>query len=204
MSDILYQIDDANRVAAYVDESAEWPYDDGSFPIVRAEYSRWYAHRLERIEEVTDGTSYRLPADIVPALRYYARDHDRDRAEYLWGRYLRLWHDATGGVEVMQRDRVDGDPVLYAIAPRHWREAMGLTDKYLAEHPDVDVSPSFGDLPAYFDGDVWVVVHERKVVWTSDRGETRDEWDTFDSVGGIYGSEYVEEAAREYFGGESE
>jgi hypothetical protein len=188
------------RLVVEPDEYPEQPYDDGSVPIISAERD-WYGDGgFKSIRQLKDITSYRLPDDIVPALSYFSRCYGRDRGLELWGRYLHIYHDVPG-IGVMERD---GTAYL-AIAPRHWRDAMGLTDEHLARYPDVaEGFVSFGDWAAYLDGDVYVACLQELVTWTSSRGETFDRWETTDAIGGFYGHAYACEGALEHFGGPGE
>jgi len=182
----LWETENSRLVLRYDDWYNGEPYDDGSTPIVAAETSRFYNDGLRMVKQITTITSYRLPEDIVAALAYYGREYNVDRAEYLWARYLRLWHDNGDNVPAMVRDECR----YYAIAPKHWREQMGLTDEYLASHPDVrNTFPNFGEYKDYLVGDVYYATLEEKVTWTAPDGRTKETWEPIDSIAGLYGDD---------------
>jgi len=45
----------------------------------------------------------------------------------------------------------------------------------------------------YLTGDVWYYSIEEKTVYTSEEGDTLDQWDVIDSCGGFFGEEYAKE-----------
>jgi hypothetical protein len=74
---------------------------------------------------------------------------------------------------------------------------LGLTDEYLAEHPDVDPA-GMGEWKAYCEGEVYGYVVERCVGWhrVAD-GSQVTTWEVVDDCWGFYGYEYAQEAGRE-------
>jgi hypothetical protein len=174
------------RVRIVIDEDADKPYDDGGSPIIRID------RRREQAEQVTDVTSYEVADGLVAAARRWSHEPD------LFERYARIFHGVTA---IKWYDPHDGDYTYVTCDPAHWRAAMGLTDEYMAAHPDVDFNLTGGltEWRAWCEGEVYGYVVEHLEHYTSDTEPTRrlNRWEDIDSLFGLYGHEYAEQAARE-------
>lgn len=190
MSETLHteQVDDDRRIRIVYHPYPDEPYDDGGSPILRID------HR--KVEQVTNTTSYVLPDGLVSGFTEVLRSHDLTTAE----RYLRIFWGVRNIDSEMTRDFT-----YLAFDPAHWREAMELTDEYMAERKAADPSINFrlgnmDEYRAYLNGEVYGYVIEKRVTWQrqDDPTITRQEWEETDSCYGFYGeSDYALEAAKE-------
>ncbi len=147
------------------DYCPEPPYDDGSFPIIGTNYG----YGRKETTQATRITSYEVAPELVAAWDRWNTDR------YAFERYARIFHGATS---FAYRD--EKDYAYVALDPADWRRWVGLTDEWLAQHPD-DCRANLIEYAAYLDGDCWIIEVQEKC----DLGE----WHTVDSCGGFYGPE---------------
>ncbi len=191
VADTITSPEHPNRRALIVlDTSPTEPYDDGGSPILRLDISRNYGEW--RAEQITSITSHLVDDRIVTAAGRWGSDTD------VFERYLRIFHGTTK-VEWHDSRSNGGDYVYATFDTAAWREEMGLTDEYVAAHPDINLA-SMTEWIAYVNGDCYGIVVEEKHTWKrTDSDDTIETWDTIDSVFGFYGdsdSPYITNEAR--------
>lgn len=183
--EIIETSDDGRyRVKLVQDYDAEEPYDDGQSPILRydSRYSRDTAHV---------GGSAR-PTDDDERIEYAAKRWGIDSHEFEL--YLKAFYGVTQIITWSSRDYTY---VTYDSA--RWREYVGLTEEYLAEHGR-KYTVSLDEYRAWCEGDVYGYVVEKNVTWTAD--DNRNEmstWEHEDSCFGFYGYDWAVQAAKEAF-----
>jgi hypothetical protein len=150
------------RALLVADENPNQPEDDGAAPIVWLEYRHGW--RAETVDLTFSSNVYSKSSEVERAAEFFGSKFDH------FARYLRLFHGCTGV------DQYDGQSATYfAYDPAEVRERWGLTDEYLAEHPDV-VPCSMGEYRAYLDGECYGIVVEKLVLWIRAGAEGRLEW----------------------------
>lgn len=174
------------RALLVADENPEQPEDDGAAPIVFLEYRHgWHA---ETVDLTFSSDVYSKSSEVERAAEFFGSKFDH------FARYLKIFHGCSGV------DQYDGRSATYfAYDPAEVRERWGLTDEYLAEHPDV-VPCSMGEYKAYLDGECYGIVVEKLVRWQEVDGDrTTETWDEVDSCWGFYGdlNGYVTQRAQE-------
>jgi hypothetical protein len=189
------------RVRLANDQEPQEPYNDGSSPLLRFSHYT-YAHYVQQVTEIT---SYVLPAEIIEA----GIQLDRDVFE----RYLRIFHGAT----TIEWWFSQGDNFV-TFDTDDWRKAMGIGEA----EPGV-IYADMSEWKSYCEGEVYGVIVEectpkkatreqldaafellppgatyRDVTRAAD-GELEDEeeWTEVDAVWGYYGTDYATETARE-------
>lgn len=125
----------------------------------------------------------------------YAWEHfgDMDRVE----RYARMFRGAVGFDYFDTRDGKFVNVITMADL-----QAWGFASVGQYREQTGNADPSHGCLDewrAYVEGDVYFFAIEKRVTWTPDDPdfETREGWETVESIGGFYGYKYAEETARE-------
>jgi hypothetical protein len=169
------------RVVLRVDEHAEAPYDEGSSPILRVEYTSrgWRAELVDK----TGGYAPEHIDAIVAAASRFGGDTD------LFERYLRMFHGTRDIVWYQSRE---GASYVTFDTP-DWRAHLGIAD-------DAADVVSLEEWRAYVEGDVYGWVVEERATWHRDGSDdTHETWEHVESCWGFYGREYAEEAAREAF-----
>jgi len=172
------------RARIVADADPQPPYDDGGVPILRTYRDRiwggWHADQL------TDVTSYTVPAGILEAARRWGAGETFDR-------YARIYHGVTR-VETYGPNHVTNCTYL-ALDPADWRETVGASVEAIAAQDDL-----MGEYRAFLEGDTYGIVVERSETWRKDgTDEEREDWDEVDACWGFYGdpSGYVADCARE-------
>jgi hypothetical protein len=184
--DVIWTSDDGkSRAVVTSDAWAEMPYDDGGSPILRIDSTILGAFAASQVTEVT---SYVLPADIASACEHYGPEGGDKFA-----RYLRIWHGVTAIESYGPNDSRATDSTFLTFDPADWRELVGAPAG----------SISLDEWRAYCEGDVWTVALQELVTWERRHGngtvfETREEWETYDSCSGFYGYEYAVQSANDY------
>jgi hypothetical protein len=194
MSDTLIE-SETLRVRVVPDMDPSEPYNDGGSPIVRLDWSfRWEAWTVEQITAIT---SYELPEEILDTIGKHLNENGAGVDT------LTLALEPHGITTVVSYN--SGIYTYVTFDPPDWREQMGLTDEYLAAHPEVKPA-SLDEYRAYIEGECYGYVLEELVTWTRDSARsyapeerTRETWEELDSCWGFYGSEYIEEEARRVF-----
>lgn len=184
MDDTVIARSETFRVRLEVDLYPEPPHDDGSSPILRVNRRGYSRTDVSQVEDVT---SYRVHPRIIEALERWAYVEDRGEFE----RYLRAFHGVT---QIEWYAPYDGDYAYVTFDPADWREEMGLTDEYMAAHPDTDFRlASMDEWKAYVEGDVYYLVIEEKLitvdVMQDDELDVEEEWEQIDSLSGLYGDD---------------
>jgi len=186
------------RLVLVDDYDAQEPYCDGGTPLLR--YSTSWTGGL-RGEQVTNITSYRVSDRILEAFQEFGADREK------FERYLRIFHGMRSIVWLSNRGAYD----YVTFDTQHWRDAMGLTEEYLSEHPDVEGTgfANLDEYAAWLSGETYGYRIERKQRWlpVNDENEvvsfldTTEQvtWEEEDSCYGYYGHGVAEGAAREAF-----
>lgn len=174
------------RVNLSLDIDGNAPYNDGGTPIIALDFydhkGGWEAVQIDQI------TGYELDSDILAACGRCAAGSGLD----IFERWLRVNYGITS--LITYRDR---HGTLYiSFDPADWRDEMGIDDEYAKTHPVADMT----EWIAYVNGDVWGLLIEEKVEWSSPEGLTMSTWEHVDSLWGLYGREYAEATALEEFG----
>jgi hypothetical protein len=151
------------------------PYDDGGSPLFRLDYRYGWG-----VEQVSNVTSYKAETDLIEGIekcldRCAGNDALRDR-------YLSVWW----GVTAIEEWHSGQYPYL-TCDPAEWREWCGAPAG----------SISMAEWQAYCQGDVYGVIPEEQIEWTSAKGETKTIWESDGSLDGCWGF-YGIDAAREY------
>jgi hypothetical protein len=193
MEDVrIEEVTENLRIRIVYDTSPDEPYDDGGAPILRIGYNngRWSS----MVEQVDKVSSYVLPERLVTGFTEMLDRHDIDVAK----RYLRIFWGARNFDDERTRDYE-----YLAFDPEHWRQAMELTDEYIASREADGVTMRLGTMDeyrAYLNGDVYGYIIEKRVTWVKkDEPEVeREEWEETDSCWGFYGdADYAVEAAKD-------
>jgi hypothetical protein len=171
------------RVLLERDPSPEEPYNDGGWPILRLEYTR-YQNRYVATAFNQQATPY-----VEKFNEFSNRGYDTETFQ----RYLRIFHDTIRpdkkfGETFKEYGPNNGTDYTYiAFAPRQWREAMGVDiEQCMSEDPLAEVR-------AWIEGDVWGYALESRY----DPDDKGGEWlDANDSCGGFYGRKYAEEEGK--------
>jgi len=174
----------ALRARIVQDENWEPPYDDGGVPIIRLDRARWGDWNAE---QVTDVTSYTLPAGIVEAAARWGGDVDT------FTRYARIFHGVSR-VETYGPNNYT-DNIYVALDPADWRETVGASLEAIAAQDDL-----LGEFRAYLQGETYGIVVEARETWRNvDTDEEREDWGEVDACYGFYGDVdgYVTDRARE-------
>ncbi|TCC19940.1 hypothetical protein [Kribbella sindirgiensis] len=193
------------RVRVEVDYQPTEPYHDGGSPLLKFGYNRWDRYEAE---QVTSITSYVVDPAIVRALDRWGDDRNGPRETPHFERYLRMFH---GTREMVWSGGFEGARYV-TFDTAHWREAMELTDEWLAEMTEGRAEPlrlvDMDEYQAYLNGECYVWIVEQKAEWIKvGSDERREEWEEVEAIGGYYDREYVEAEAREAlesYAGESE
>lgn len=194
------------RLVLIHDPNADRPYDDGSTPLVQFSVS-WQDTTVDIEQAVV--TSYSLPESILYALHHFGA-HD-ERARETFERYLRIFHGTRSIVWMLENENA---PLAYSYVTfdtESWRTEMGLTEEYLAEHPDVegDGFANLDEFQAWIEGDVYGYRIERNQRWrqVDEEGELiplldapeMTTWEEEDACFGYYGHDVALGAAGEAF-----
>jgi hypothetical protein len=169
------------RINIVGDMDPSEPYDDGGSPLFRISYSSFgFGWSVEQVQNVT---SYKAEADLIEAIskslrRANSNDGVRDR-------YLSIWFGVTA-VETWH----SGEYLYLTCDPADWREKVGAPAG----------SISLAEWRAYCLGDVYGVVQEQLVEWTSPDGRTMPLWEEVDSCWGFYGIDAAKEYAADTYG----
>lgn len=187
------------------DPVAEKPYNEGSTPLVQFTVS--WRGPLTDIDQVSGTTDYVLPESILNAFQHFGCEEDADREKF--ERYLRIFHGMRSIVWLRNNPCAGFDYVTFDT--QDWRDRMGLTDEYLAQHPGVDGSrfANLDEFQAWLEGDVYGYRIERKQRWlpVNDENEVvsflstteMTTWEEEDACFGFYGHDVAMEAAGEAF-----
>lgn len=176
------------RVILRRDDCPDEPYDDGASPLIRFERSGYWGLSAE---QVTSGTSYRLPENVIHAAERFGRD--------TFLRYLRIFH----GMRSHQKYGPNGHTYYEYLTfdTQSWREEMGIdgvehnwTDAQRADLANMD------EYIAYLEGDVYDYTIQEREVDAAGMDESGDWVDTDESCGGFYGDEWARQAALEALG----
>lgn len=104
-------------------------------------------------------------------------------------RYVRIFHGATSVESYNVGNRREYAYVTFDTA--EWRERVGAPE----ESKDL-----LTEVRAWADGDVWGVVVEKRVTWSTDEElDDMDTWEEVEAVWGYYGHEWAEQEAREQY-----
>lgn len=196
--DVIWESEDGQqRIVLAYDEYHTTPYDDGSTPIIVQ--TAWHSPA----EQLADRTSYELPTEILAAYDHFCRYNSSLRNQEAFERYLRIFHGTTSVVWAYE-----GNPYV-TFDTADWREAMGLTEEYLADKPQFldGTLANMDEVISWINGEVYYARLERKVIWYSsvngdidnvDENQSMATWDTVVSVGVLFGYEWAVEGAKEY------
>jgi hypothetical protein len=179
---------DGYRVVIEADEYPEPPYFEGGAPVLRIEPSSYGARSVEHIDAGTDNRT--SDARIEEAVRHWST-HPGEGGWFLFEKYLRAFY----GVKHIETF-YSGDYWYVAYDPTDEITRLGL-EAAEATH-EKWVRTSLAEYDAWVNGDVHVVVTQKLVHWTSDRGTERDAWEVVDSIGGFYGYDAAKEYAENY------
>lgn len=172
------------RAKIVVDEDAQKPEWDGMVPILQIDsrgYGSYFAEAFnEQAEPYVD--AFNRLSDLVAGNGYIYENFER---------YMRIFH---GSVNVDSYNVGTVREYGYVgFDTAEWREKMGCTAEQMKDEKILY------DLEAWASGDVWGVVIEKRVKWSTDDDdfEDMDTWELVESVWGYYGHKYAEESARE-------
>jgi hypothetical protein len=178
------------RVRLVPDEYPDEPYDDFASPLLRIE-PRGGGHRAGHIQ--VGGRPANADDTIEGAVQYWGTCPS-DSGWKLLERYLRAFHGVTQ-IETWY----SGSYWYVTYDSAAWREWCGAPAG----------SASMAEYRAWCEGDCWYWITEKLVTWRAVNPVTddpdyaeypdRDSWETVDSCGGYYGTEWAEEAAREAY-----
>jgi hypothetical protein len=170
------------RVRIIADKGPEAPEADCEPPLLRIERGQLEFRRNTygtdgKVREAFDRWTSRPGDDGWKLFVKYLR-------AYLGVKVIQTWQDSTG-VWYVSYD-----------CPA-WREYAGLS----ADDDLSDTDLVGGDWKAYVEGDVWGIVTEKRVTWTTgdEDYEDRETWEEtgdFAASWGYYGRKYAEEEAR--------
>lgn len=135
--------------------------------------------------------------DTADIARGVSASWERFRDMALVERYLRMWCEAAGFDYFDTRDGA----YVNVVTPADLK-LWGFDDVDAYRQATGHDDPSHGNLTewqAYVDGDVYGVIIEKLVSWTTEDADVpdRDTWEEVQAVWGYYGNEYAEESARE-------
>jgi len=195
---------DGYRVGLTYQYDPDEPYNDGATPLIRYDTSMWKG--VVDADQVTSITSYRIDERILDALGRFVRGSTDIRGMELFARYMSIFH---GTRSLVWWQSTDWHYVTFDT--QHWRDAMGLTDEYLAAHPEVDANSlaNMDEYQAWCEGDVYGYLIEVKQRWrrVDDEdnvvslmdGDEMTTWEEVEAIYGFYGYDQAVEAAREAF-----
>lgn len=193
---------DGFRVKIVNDDDTQPPYNDGGSPLLRIT-------SLTHAEQITEITSFELPASIPAAFAVFEDD--------VFERYLRIFHGTTSIVWWDQGQHNAHRYVTFDTAD--WRKAMGI-EQVPGDHSLANLD----EWRWYCEGEVFGVVVEKAVdrpvtvedllaarddliepsfraVWDRATKAIQDDddtvWEEVDAVWGYYGHTYATEVARE-------
>jgi hypothetical protein len=183
--------DITQRVRIVRDMYPEMPDDDTQVPVVFLPFM------------------YPTHYNLITAGKEYLPDEGRileARQQLGWQGAERWLNVFVGPTRRLSSDTNDGYHI--AVATPEWREAMGLTDEYMAQlKPPLTIENLLGswnqplEIEDYFNGDVFILFPEVLTTWEdSATGRTRAEWETDpeqSAVGGYYGEKWALQMARE-------
>lgn len=193
------------RLVLIHDPGAEKPYNEGSTPLVQFQVS--WRGPLTDIDQVSGTTDYVLPESILDAFQHFGCEEDADREKF--ERYLRIFHGMRSIVWLRNNPVAAYDYVTFDT--QDWRDKAGLTDEYLAQHPDVegDGFANLDEFQAWLEGDVYGYRIERKQRWLPVNDENEivsflsttemTTWEEEDACFGFYGHDVALDAAGEAF-----
>jgi hypothetical protein len=154
------------------------PYDDGGSPLFRLDYRYGWG-----VEQVSNVTSYKAETDLTDGISTILNRYGFEVINTsLWDRYLSIWWGVTK-TETWH----SGSYWYLTCDPEDWREQVGAPAG----------SISMAEWQAYCQGDVYGVIPEEQIEWTSAKGETKAIWESDGSLDGCWGF-YGIDAAREY------
>lgn len=138
--------------------------------------------------------------DFEDALRHFVVTYGMSDGLTIFERFVTIFHDATDVRRI--HGSYNRDYVEYVVfATRAMLEKWGCAEEYGPEA----AKGTADDWQSYLDGEVYVLTVERReqahTVRTFEGETVADEedevWTDLDTVGGYYGDEYAEQAARE-------
>jgi len=194
------------RLVLLHDPDVDKPYNEGSSPLVQFSIS-WRDTTVD-IDQVGI-TNYALPDSIINALDHFGA-HD-EQARETFERYLRIFHGMRSIVWMVDHPSASLAYSYVTFDTEDWRTKMGLTEEYLAEHPDVegDGFANLDEFQAWIEGDVYGYRIERKQRWlpVNDENEVvsflstteMTTWEDEDACFGFYGHDVALGAAGEAF-----
>lgn len=180
---VITSDDGRTRIGVVPDHGADKPDWDMGPAVYRVEFRSGY--RAESMSsETVDG--------YAEAVAHFGRDDEKVE------RYLRMFRDV---VSVDYGDTRDARYV--ALVTRAMAREWGHNDATPEE--ELRTLASVADWVAWAEGNVYAWVIQESVTWTTDADyDDRDEWETVESVGGIYGDEWAIMACREEWRGRPE
>ena len=193
------------RLVLIHDPNADMPYDEGSTPLVQFQVS-WRGMTTD-IDHVSATANYTLPESILDAFQHFGADEDEDREKF--ARYLRIFHGMRSIVWLRNHPMAAYDYVTFDT--QEWRDRAGLTEEYLAAHPEVQGEgfANLDEFQAWIEGDVYGYRIERKQRWlpVNDENEVvsflstteMTTWEEEDACFGYYGHDVAMDAAAEAF-----
>jgi hypothetical protein len=169
------------RVRIVGDMDPSEPYNDGGSPLFRLDYRYGWD-----VEQVRNLTGYDIESDLTDGISTILNRYGFEVINTpLWDRYLSIWWGVTK-TETWH----SGTSWYMTCDPVEWRNWLGGAPAG---------SISMAEWQAYCVGDVYGVVLEEEVEWTSHRGETRLIWEAIDSCWGFYGDDAAKEYAAETY-----
>lgn len=182
---------DGYRVRLELDDSPEFPYNDGATPILRIG-GDYYSHG--DAEEMNKQAAEF--GDAWDRLSHVARNNAHHRE--IFERYVRIFHGATK-VQYWN-EGVSNEYGYVAFDTAAWRESMGITDLEALEAEDL-----LSEVRSWATGDVYGYIVEKQLHYTKtyledpDYNEEDTEWVDVDdgACWGFYGHEWAEQAARQ-------
>lgn len=177
------------RIRVATDEYPDVPDWDAHVPVI------W-------VPFIGPGVQFCVGKDYLPDLGVLRRA----RGSLGW-ELMERWLNIFVGPTRRLNGGDDRDGYYYAVVTPEWQEMTGLTDEHLAEatltlkDSILNARMPFED---YLDGEVFIIVPEVLVTWTSDDNRTEERWeddpDNF-AVHGYYGREHVESTCADEYPG---
>lgn len=181
------------RVRLVQDEGPDLPFDDGSAPLWRVDYTS-AGRRVEQVKMTSFDAS---DVDVQGAVEQFGNPTEGRVA-----RWLKAYHGATV-VETWH----SGESWYIAADIAKWRSEMGVTVEQIRE--ETQARSLMAEYQAWVQGDVYGYVIERRLVAYTTVinpadgeiiGTTReDQWSEVESLWGLYGHVYALRTAEEDF-----